>query len=270
MPASTLDRLSVKTPDHLFVHELITGFELAPRTAEGILQTAKEVFVNQNDPALIQAGQMKVVVAAASAPAGRSLSDLDKRDVILTLDLEPDDRDVLHDHGAIALRQARLLRLTEEAVEQDGILTEEDLGRLLHSDARTIRRDIQQMRQRGFPVRTRGYQHNIGRGQTHKALIVERFLQRQGPYEIARQVKHSLAAVQRYIQTFGRVVYLHRQQMEQTDIAFLVGVGPSTVQQYLDLYQRYDLPAYQDRLNEICAPPTTQPFLPLGKKGAKR
>ena len=33
MSGSTLDRLSVKTPDHLFVHELITGFELAPRIA---------------------------------------------------------------------------------------------------------------------------------------------------------------------------------------------------------------------------------------------
>jgi len=269
MSDSLFDRLAVKTPGHLFLHELMTGFELAPRTAAGILETAQEVFIQGNDPALVRPGQVKVIVAAASARPGRPVSDLDKREVILTVEADPDDWDVLRNYGAADMRRTRLLRITEEAFDQGGLLTEEDLGRVLHSDARTIRRDIHTLRQSGILVRTRGSHHNIGRGQTHKAIIVEKFLQRQGPYEIARQVKHSLAAVQRYIQTFGRVIYLYRRQVEPAEIAFLVGLNQNTVQQYLDVYTRYDLPLYQDRLDEIVAPPTCQPFLAIGKKGAR-
>jgi len=270
MSASAFDRLAVKTPDQLFVNELISGFELAPRTAQGVLEVAKGVFVQGNGLTTLQVGQFKVVVAAASARHGRSLSSLDKQAVTLSVDAGPEDLAVLREHGVAALRRVRILRLTEEAFEQAGLLTEEDLGRVLQVAARTIRRDIQALRLEGFLVRTRGYHHSIGRGQTHKVLIVEKFLQRQGPYEIARQVKHSLPAVQRYIQAFGRVVYLHRRQVERAEIAFLVGISERTVQEYLDLYARYDRPEYQDRLNEIAAPPTTQPFLAMGKKGAKR
>jgi DNA-binding transcriptional regulator YhcF (GntR family) len=270
MSDSAFDRLAVKTLDQLFVQELISGFELAPRTAQGILEVAKGVFVQGNGLTTLQVGQVKAVVIATSARHGQPLSSLDKREVTLTVDAGPEDLAVLQEHGALALRRVRILRLAEEAFEQEGLLTEEDLGRFLHVHARTIRRDIQALRRDGFLVRTRGYHHSIGRGQTHKVLIIEKSLQRQGPYEIARQVKHSLPAVQRYIQAFGRVVYLHRRQVERAEMAFLVGISERTVQQYLDLYARYDRPEYQDRLNEIAAPPTTQPFLALGKKGAKR
>jgi hypothetical protein len=100
--------------------------------------------------------------------------------------------------------------------------------------------------------------------------IVDRFLKRQSLYDIARQTKHSVDAVRRYIVTFGRVVYLQQRQVSRVEIAFLVGVSEHTVQQYLDLHARYDCPAYVDRLAEIVAPPTAQPYLPMGKKGAWR
>jgi predicted DNA-binding transcriptional regulator YafY len=133
---------------------------------------------------------------------------------------------------------------------------------------RTIRRDIRDLRHQGLAVRTRGYHLSIGRGQTHKVLIVEQFLKRQSVSEIAHRIKHGLDSIQRYVQTFGRVVYLHRRALSRAEIAFLVGVGEKTVQQYLDLYARYNQPEYQDRLAEIMAPPTSQPFLEMGKKGA--
>jgi len=269
MSDSLFDRLAVKTPDQLFIQELITGFELAPRTAQGILNVAKEVLISGNEPVVMRAGQVKVVVAAASARPGRPLIALEKCEVILTVDAGDEDLEVLDQHGAVALRRVRIQRLSDEAFEQQGLLTEEDLGRVLHADPRTIRRDLQQLRRDGLWIPMRGYQLSIGRGQTHKVVVVEKFLQRQGPYEIARQVKHSLAAVQRYIQTFGRVVYLQRRLLSPSEIAFTVRISLSTVQQYLDLYARYNLPEYQERLSEIVTPPTTQPFLAMGKKGAK-
>lgn len=262
------DRLAAKTADQIFVQELVTGFELAPRTAQGVLETAKAILVANTSS--LQAGQIRLVAALASARHGRSVSDLDKKEITLTVDAGGEDASVLRDHGATALRRVRLLRLSDEAVEQDCLLTEEDLARTLHVDIRTIGRDIQALRHDAYIVRTRGYQHNIGRGQTHKVAIVDRFLKRQSLYDIARQTKHSVDAVRRYIVTFGRVVYLQQRQVSRVEIAFLVGVSEHTVQQYLDLHARYDCPAYADRFAEIVAPPTAQPYLPMGKKGVWR
>ena len=38
---------------------------------------------------------------------------------------------MLREHGAVALRQRQLMRIAEEAREQGGVLTQEDLGVLL-------------------------------------------------------------------------------------------------------------------------------------------
>jgi hypothetical protein len=266
--ADTVERLTAKTVDQLFVQELVTGFEIAPRTADGILEVAKTVLL-PNTSAL-RTGQIRVVATAAAAAHGRPMTDLDKCEVLVTLDAGPEDIAVWQEHGATALRQIRILRLTDEAFEQDGLFTEEDLAWLLGAAVRTIRRDIHALRDQGYAVRTRGYHLNIGRGQTHKALIVEQYLQRHSFTDIAHRTKHSLDAIQRYVQTFGRVVYLQRRNLSASEIGLLVGVGAKTVQQYLDLYTHYNGPEYQDRLDEMSAPPTGQPFLAMGKKGALR
>jgi len=268
MADAICDRLTAKTVDRLFIQELVTGFEVAPRTADGILEVAKTVLL-PNTSAL-RAGQIKLVTTAASAPHGRPMTDLDKCEVIVTLDAGPEDVAVWREHGATALRRVRILRLTDEAFEQDGLFTEEDLAWVLGAAVRTIRRDIRTLRDQGYAVRTRGYHLSIGRGQTHKVLIVEQYLRHQSFTDIAHRTKHSLDAIQRYVQTFGRIVYLMRRGTSIPEMAFLVGVGDKTVQQYLDLYTRYNRPEYQDRLDEISAPPTGQPFLAMGKKGALR
>ncbi len=265
MADTVWDRLTAKTADQLFVQELVTGFELAPRTAQGILEVVKTVLLPNTSS--LRAGQIKLVATAAAARHGRPMSDLDKCEVIVTLDAGAEDVAVWRKHGAAALRRVRLLRLTDEAWEQDGLFTEEDLAWALGAAVRTMRRDIQELRQQGLIVRTRGYHPSIGRGQTHKVVIVEQFLKRSSFSEIAHRIKHGLDSIQRYVQTFGRVVYLHRRQTSLAEMAFLVGIGEKTVQQYLDLYARYNQPEYQDRLAEIIAPPTSQPFLEMGKKG---
>jgi hypothetical protein len=257
MSETMWDRLAAKTAERILVQELVTGFELAPRTAQGILETVKSVLLPATSS--LRAGQVRLVATVASARHGRAVSDLDKQEITLTVDAGTEDAAVMQEHGPAALRQVRILRLTEE-----------DLAWTLHVDVRTVRRDVQDLRQAGYVIRTRGYQHNIGRGQTHKVMIVERYLKRQGLYEIARETKHSVDAVRRYVVTFGRVVYLHRRPTNRDEIAFLVGISESTVQQYLDLYVRYDCPEYAERLAEIVAPPTDRPYLPMGKKGAWR
>ncbi|MBK8167974.1 MAG: DUF1670 domain-containing protein [bacterium] len=94
--------------------------------------------------------------------------------------------------------------MTEEAVDQEGVLTQEDLARLLQTGVRTVRRDVAQLRSEGHWVPTRGAVQDTGRGQSHKAKIVEMYLQRMTYSEIARRARHSASSIKRYVQTFGR------------------------------------------------------------------
>ena len=66
-----------------------------------------------------------------------------------------------------------------------------------------------------------------------------------------RRLHHSAYAIKRYIQTFGRVVMLTRKGLNVPEIAHAVGISERLTQEYLGLYQRYDVPEYQVRLAEI-------------------
>lgn len=131
-------------------------------------------------------------------------------------------------------------------------MTQEDLAEILDSDVRTIRRDIQQLRQRGISVPTRGQQKDIGPGVTHKVQAITLFLAEKEPVEIARAIKHSLTAVERYIDTFCRVVYCQRRFRNNLQTALVVGVSVHTVNTYLGLHTDACAdPAYRERLSQI-------------------
>jgi DNA-binding Lrp family transcriptional regulator len=143
------------------------------------------------------------------------------------------------------------LRLVGEALDQGGAATQEDLAKALGVTARTIRADIAALEAQENRVATRGKLRGVGRGQTHKAAIVELYLKRYTYTEIMRRTRHSAYAIKRYIRTFGRVVMLRGKGLSTPEIAYAVGISERLVEEYLDLYGRYDVPAYQDRLTEI-------------------
>ncbi len=115
MVRTAIDRLAVKTLDQRFRRDLETGFEVAPRVAQGILELAKEVFsldaVSGDGRGRLRPGQIRQVIAAAGAPHGRPLCEIDMVEVTWTLDAGEDDLEVLNQHDASALRQVCILRL---------------------------------------------------------------------------------------------------------------------------------------------------------------
>lgn len=80
---------------------------------------------------------MKYLCASKKAKHGKPLSEQEMVRVTLTLDSGLEDLDILRVQEISALRQQRILRLTEEAYIQGGLLTQEDLGRLLQVTSRT-------------------------------------------------------------------------------------------------------------------------------------
>jgi hypothetical protein len=248
MPTQSFERLQVKTPEHRFLHVLETDFQQPPRVAQALLEEAQACLLGTAQS--LRPGQMRVILARRDAGHGRALRETATTEVVWTVDAGREDRQVGRDHGRIALRRVRIQRLLTEAVEQGAVATQEDLVQALHVSLRTIKRDCAHLQAQGIYLPTRGHLHGIGRGQTHKAHIVGRWLRGETYDQIALHTHHCLTSIRRYIQTFVHVVYLHRQSFTPDQIARLLEISPPLVAEYLAVNRQYAVPEYQERLDD--------------------
>jgi Protein of unknown function (DUF1670) len=265
-------RLDAKTLDNLFRRRIEEGAKCSPFVSQAILQIVKEVFpLHPEDLGKeLDIGQVKLLVAAAHEPAGKSLEECQKVTVLLTLDAK-DDSQLRACDGVTGLRRSRILRLATEARDQSGLLSYEDLAyRLLNCGVRTIVRDIAALRRRGLEVPTRGQQQDIGPGQTHRVQAVRLFLQGQEANEIARKLYHALSSIENYVTTFARVVFLAQKGYGTDEIAFVIHRSPALVAAYRKLYDEFRTqPSARARLKEICARSGAKARPRDGKKGGR-
>lgn len=231
------DRLALKTPDATLLHILQREFNFSHRVSREILATAKDILLGGSPAEAVRPGQVRRIVVSLQAPFGPPLTETDKVEVTLTVDAGAEDAEVKARDGLEGLRRGRILRMVDEALEQDGVLTQEDLAQVLGVDVRTIRRDVRALKAEGHLVHTRGPMKGVGRGQTHKIQIIELWLDREGYDKISRWVHHSFHSIQRYITTFQRIVVLHQEGMAAEQIAFLVRSSVRLVQDYLAVYE---------------------------------
>ena len=168
-----LSRIELKSYEGEFLYELINSYELSPKLSEQILISAKTSLLRIQG---LRKGQLEAVVVGIGEKSGKPLEKMKKKNIVLTLNNGLEDLTCFKEFGRAGLRQIIIQRLTDEAIEQDGVLSQEDLSYYLNCSERTIKRDIQSIRERGIKVITRGVLHNIGRGQTHKAEIIRLYL----------------------------------------------------------------------------------------------
>ena len=247
MDKQTSERLQAKTPEGRFLRVLEQDFQYAPKVAQAISEEAQTCLLGRAER--LRPGQMRVILTRYDAGHGRALRDTETTEVTWTVDAGLEDRQVLEQHGHAALRRARIQRLLDEAQAQGAVASQEDLAPALHVSLRTIKRDCAALKAQGIYLPTRGKLHGIGRGQTHKARIVGLWLGGATYDQIARQTRHSLPAIQRYIQTFVRVIELHRQGFPDSQIAMLLNVGLALVREYLAVYEQHDAPECRERLS---------------------
>jgi predicted HTH transcriptional regulator len=78
---------------------------------------------------------------------GVQLSESPMVNVILTMDAGEEDLKIRKEQGVIGLRRHQLQRICEEAFQQNGLLTVEDLAnRIFNCGERTITRDLAALR----------------------------------------------------------------------------------------------------------------------------
>ena len=234
---SLYDRSLEKTPEKVFINSLRKEYELSPAESAGILELAKVCLFGKLPSTL---GRLKFLCASKKAKHGKPLCEQDMIRVTLTLDNGIEDLEVLKLQGFKALRQKKILRLAEEAYEQSGLLTQEDLSRLLQVSSRTIRSDIAELIRDGNTLHTRGFDHDIGRGISHKTKIVDLYLSGYAYAAIMRKTRHGAHSIKRYVSTFGRMLLLLNHDItDLSELSRLLNQSERLSREYLELFEKH-------------------------------
>jgi hypothetical protein len=230
----TRHRLSHKQLDQQFLQEVITGLSCSRFEASAILDTVYRVYAPYFETsAVLKPGQLFVSVVSEDTPANVPLERGTYVTVVLTLDAGDEDVRIRHAQGVQALRRHRMQRMCIEAYQQGGLLTVEDLAyRLLNCGVRTLSRDLEVFRRAGVVLPLRSTIKDMGRAPSHRALIIEQWLQGKEFSEIARHTHHSISSVQNYVGKFKRIVALAQEGYDIHTIAFLVKVSIAVAETY--------------------------------------
>ncbi|MCK4982788.1 MAG: DUF1670 domain-containing protein [Victivallaceae bacterium] len=247
-------RLKIKTISQQMKNLAVSGTGISPWEAQVLIDTIEEVYFN--DPELRQSrhGQLKYSCVSAAEPPGKPIADCQMLCVVLTVFDEEDEQELSwrEKDASIEKRWRRLLRISAEAREQGGLLTQEDLAKILMCDVRTIRRDIADLRKTDIVVPTRGTIKDIGPGVSHRALAIRLWLEGKEPSEVASRIKHSLKATENYLEKFKRVVYLKRKSFTEFEISRTIGISVSATKTFLEIYTEFKNKAFfKSRMNEI-------------------
>ena len=253
-PESQDRRLKIKTLGQQMKRVAVDGAGLSPWEADVLVDSIDQVYFSDPELRGLRDGQMKYSCVAASEGPGKPLSACAMATVALTM-IDPEDRREVPGDGkqaSVERRRRKLMRLTEEAREQGGLLTQEDLAQLLDSDVRTIRRDVVALRGQGIVVATRGQQKDIGPGVSHRGLAIRHWLEGKEPVEVARAINHSIAAVENYLEKFKRVAYLRGKHFDDYQIALTIGISVAAVKTFVAIYHEFEHKSFfASRLAEI-------------------
>ena len=262
-----IQRLSVKTLDQVFVARAREGLGCSFFEAQALTELVKDVYfpwLTQREA--IQAGQLAMIAVSTDEPGHKPLSKCKMVPIVLTLYVGQEDYQYRLEHepnGVAALRQRQIERMANEALDQGALLTAEDFAfRIFNCGLRTISRDLKTLAEEGVVVPLRSQQKDAGRALTHRVQAVELYVKRYTFTQIRQRIRHSLLSIANYVVTFALVVAHTREGHSLDEIAFLMQISPALVRQYQELYQRYNLPEYQERIEEIIATVKVRGFRP--------
>lgn len=233
-----ISRLRNKSAREAIIHAIGRDFNLTPILAEAYFSQVSTLF-GQHANITLNTGHVCYEAVAAHEPAGKHIALAARVSVRLTLFDPQVDLTLLAEHGLAGLRRHRILRMTREAIDQDALLSYEDLAMLLTTSPATVRRDARQLRHAGKVVMTRGWKHDMGPGTTHKAQIIDLFLKGYQFTEIELKTNHSESSVRRYLRDFTQIIALHHQGFSVAQVRQVTGFSERLIGEYLDLYTHY-------------------------------
>jgi hypothetical protein len=182
------------------------------------------------------AGQIIVPAVSVVEPAGKPLKCCKLVNVSVTVNA-PQDIEVFDKYGAVALRQHRMLRMLLEAYAQGGLLSQEDLARILAVDLTTVKRMFSRLRNQGANLPSRGMVKDIGRATSHKVEAIRYYVRDYDLYDVGQKLgNHGLDSIARYIRHFALVAILSDRGASVDQISRIVRISEGLACEYLALY----------------------------------
>lgn len=236
MQQEAVSRLEPKTAQEAIIGRIAQDLRLTPFLARAYYEQMAEyfrVFAGLD----LQDNQLAYCAVAADQPPGKPIADCTRVSVRLTLH-DPADFDSTGPTTVSDLRRRRIRRLCEEALDQGGLLTQEDLVLLLTTSQSTIKRDLRTLRQAGLWVPTRGQQCDIGPGVSHKVQTVLGYLRGEDFSQLSRRLGHGQDSMERYLKAFRQVALMTQEGLDPALIAKACRLSAALVAQYQALYRQ--------------------------------
>jgi hypothetical protein len=246
-------RLAAKDLDHQFRNRIEQGMGCSPFVSEAIAKVVHDVYLPVLDSQTnLKTGQMLFQCLSKRNGSTTRIVDAEQVTVVLTIDGGRVDQDVRKQKGIDGLRRFRICRVCSEAYNQGGLLTVEDVAyRLLNVGERTIVRDLSLIRKEGENPPLRSTIKDMGRTISHKAILIKNWLKGDELSDLNRKYNHSFSAIESYINTFKRVVFLKHEGYTVERIAYMQKISDALAKTYLDLWQQYKDKAMPHRVKEM-------------------
>jgi hypothetical protein len=247
------ERLAAKDLDHQFRYRIEQGMGCSPFVSEAIVKAVHDVYLPVIDSqANLKPGQMFFQCLSQRNGSTSKVAQAEQITVVLTIDSGKSDQDIRTQKGIDGLRRFRLCRVCSEAYNQGALLTVEDLAyRLFNVGERTIVRDLSLIRKEGENPPLRSTIKDMGRTISHKAILIKNWLKGDELSDLNRKYNHSFSAIESYLNTFKRVVFLSHEGYAVERIAYMQKISDALVKSYLDLWQQYHEKAMPHRVKEV-------------------
>lgn len=177
----------------------------------------------------------------ATGSYGKRIQDTELTTVVLSLVGPTDAAERAEGRSLRDMRKDAIARLCNQAYDQDGCLTAAELSLLTKVCASTVGKYIKEWEEEHKAVLPRrGTIHDMGPTLTHKRIIIEKlFIERKTVQQTARETRHSLPAIQRYISGFRQVLLCRQKGMTRDETAYAVKMTGRLVDEYLRIIEEY-------------------------------
>jgi len=221
-------------------YKILGSHKVLEMIADDVCQLRDEFYPRQDDRTYGSLAWVTTSSENVKPRLGQRVEDYKHRRILLPL-VHQDDLDALRRGAGTAERdRIKIARLAKEASQQGGLLTLEELSLMLNRSSVSVShriREYQEQTQEILPLK--GNCLDMGRGTTHKRIIIELYERKVEPPEIAARVKHSLEAVDRYIKDYERIKFLARRGIDEDEMAMMTGRGKTIIRQYMRIVGKY-------------------------------
>ena len=136
------------------------------------------------------------------------------------------------------MKQA-IARIIQEAYRQGGLLSMRDIGLLTWRYGTAISQYRKKYeKEQNVTLPHTGSLQDMGSCISHKSMIVKKIaIDKKDPYTVAKETKHSMLAVDRYIKDFNRVRICYEDGKDNDFISLATGLNKYVVNEYIKIVE---------------------------------